>query len=235
MAHRTPRSATRKRLSIAAPLVAAAAGAALLAAIPAAADPATEATPAAGPSAAGIPPNIPSASEASSLLAELEVREEQEDSPYDRSLFPHWNAVEGNCNAREYVLRRDGDGVETGNDCYPTAGSWFSEFDGETSDVPSDISIDHMVPLKEAWVSGADTWTTERRTEFANDVENPQLWAVTASINSEKGDKDPAEWMPPRTEIECDYAASWVASKHAYDLTVDDAEHGALEEVLAGC
>ncbi|ROT42595.1 hypothetical protein SODALDRAFT_326750 [Sodiomyces alkalinus F11] len=53
----------------------------------------------------------------------------------------------------EYVLRRDGDSVETGNDCYPTSGTWTSPFDPATHSVPSDVSIDHLVPLKNAWIA----------------------------------------------------------------------------------
>lgn len=52
----------------------------------------------------------------------------------------------------EYILKRDGDDVEVGNDCYPTAGSWLSPYEGDTQTVPSKISIDHMVPLKNAWI-----------------------------------------------------------------------------------
>lgn len=97
-------------------------------------------------------PGIPSESEARALLAGLAVGTPTDDGSYDRDLFPHWHTVEGSCSTREYVLRRDGDGVETGVDCYPTAGAWTSPYDGATHDDPSDISIDHMVPLKNAWI-----------------------------------------------------------------------------------
>ncbi|MFW5418562.1 HNH endonuclease [Nocardiopsis sp. CNT-189] len=189
----------------------------------------------AGVQAASLPPGIPSTADARTQLAGLDVREESESSPYDRSLFPHWNAVEGNCNAREYVLRRDGDGVEVDDACRAVAGSWFSEFDGVTADDASDIQIDHMVALKEAWRSGADSWSSAKRTSFANNVEGPLLWAVTGSSNQSKGDKDPSDWMPPRAESHCDYAKAWINSKHRYDLAVDDAEKSALEGVLNGC
>ncbi|GAA3765421.1 hypothetical protein HDA32_001693 [Spinactinospora alkalitolerans] len=182
--------------------------------------------------ASADPPPPPGLSEARAQLAGLTVETEGSSSDYDRSLFPHWSAVEGNCNAREYVLRRDGDDVRVGNDCYPTSGSWTSPFDGATTSVPSEVSIDHMVALKEAWDSGADTWSTSRRERFANDVSTPQLWAVSASSNSSKGDDDPAEWMPPRTAVHCAYAKSWINVKHAWGLSVDSAEKGALEELL---
>lgn len=135
----------------------------------------------------------------------------------------------------EFVLRRDGDGVEVGNDCYPTAGTWTCPFDGETHSVPSDVSIDHMVPLKNAWISGASEWTTAEREVFANDVEGPQLWAVTGTTNSKKSDSSPDEWQPPLTGIHCDYAAAWIQVKSDYDLSVSSAEQSALEEMLGSC
>lgn len=135
----------------------------------------------------------------------------------------------------EFVLRRDGDNVEVGNDCYPTAGTWTCPFDGETHSIPSDVSIDHMVPLKNAWISGASEWTTAEREVFANDVEGPQLWAVTGTTNSQKSDSSPDEWQPPLTGIHCDYAAAWIQVKSDYDLSVSSAEQSALEEMLGSC
>ncbi|GAA1102156.1 HNH endonuclease family protein [Nocardiopsis composta] len=223
MTHRTPRF-PRTPLGRSAAVLFAAAG---LAALASPAEASVE--------AASLPPGIPSTADARTQLAGLDVREESESSPYDRSLFPHWNTVEGACNAREYVLRRDGEGVQVDDECRAVAGSWFSEFDGVTADDPADIQIDHMVPLKEAWRSGADSWSSAKRTSFANNVEGPLLWAVSGSSNQSKGDKDPAEWLPPRTESHCDYAKAWINSKHRYDLAVDDAEKGALEGMLNGC
>lgn len=57
--------------------------------------------------------------------------------------------------------------------------------------------IDHVVPLSEAWKSGANEWTTAERRAFANDLTNPQLIAVTDSVNQSKSDKTPADWKPP--------------------------------------
>jgi hypothetical protein len=55
-----------------------------------------------------------------------------------------------------------------------------------------------MVPLAEAWSSGAWTWTTSRRQTYANDLGGPEVWAVTDNVNQSKGDRDPAQWQPPR-------------------------------------
>ncbi|KIH97448.1 hypothetical protein LP52_19590 [Streptomonospora alba] len=182
--------------------------------------------------AQAAPPPPPTLSESRSQLAQLPTEPEGSSSDYDRDLFPHWSAVEGNCNAREMVLRRDGAGVEVGNDCYPVSGTWTSPYDGATTSDPSEASVDHMVALAEAWVSGADTWSTARRESFANDLDTPQLWAVSVSSNSSKGADDPAEWMPERTAVHCDYAKSWIQVKYEWGLSADSAEAAALEDLL---
>jgi hypothetical protein len=175
-----------------------------------------------------LPPGIPSDAAAQTQLDGLTVEPESNQDSYDRTLFPHWSNVEGNCTARQYVLLRDGSNVETDDNCQPTSGSWFSEFDGvTTSDIPN-THIDHLVALAEAWRSGAHAWSTAQREAFANDVDSPQLWAVTASSNTSKSDHDPANWMPPRTEVRCDYTKAWINVKHRYDLSVDSAEADAL-------
>lgn len=182
--------------------------------------------------AQAAPPPPPTLSESRSQLAQLPTEPEGSSSDYDRDLFPHWSAVEGNCNAREMVLRRDGAGVEVGTDCYPVSGTWTSPYDGATTSDPSEASVDHMVALAEAWASGADTWSTARRESFANDLDTPQLWAVSVSSNSSKGADDPAEWMPERTAVHCDYAKSWIQVKHEWGLSADSAEAAALKDLL---
>ena len=63
-----------------------------------------------------------------------------------------------------------------------------------------------MVPLAEAWASGAWAWTTAQRQTYANDLGGPELWAVTDKVNQSKGDQDPAEWQPSRSAFRCTYA-----------------------------
>lgn len=174
------------------------------------------------------------AGDALALLAELEVAAEDR-TGYDRDLFPHWSNQGDNCNTREAVLQRDGQDVETDDQCRATAGTWESVYDGEAWTDAADLDIDHVVPLAEAWDSGADAWGDDEREAFANDLTGPQLLAVTNSVNRAKGDKDPAEWLPPLESYHCTYAASWVEVKHSYDLSVDQAEHDALADILAGC
>ncbi|MFX4295367.1 HNH endonuclease family protein [Streptomyces bohaiensis] len=178
-------------------------------------------------------PNLPGAQEGRTMLGELTVAEEGSMAGYSRDEFPHWQSTDG-CTARQHVLIRDGVGVETDDNCQPQAGEWYSEFDGETLTAAADVDIDHIVPLAAAWRSGADSWDRERRREFGNDLENPQLIAVSQPSNRSKGDQTPADWRPMESYW-CDYALAWTATKHTYELTVTDEEHEALTEMLDTC
>jgi hypothetical protein len=185
--------------------------------------------------ATATPPNIPSYSTAVSRLSALAVTAESHHSSYDRDLFPHWITISGSCNTREQVLQRDGDNVVVNSSCSPTSGAWHSPFDGATWIDPADVDIDHMVPLAEAWSSGAWAWTTSRRQAYANDLGGPELWAVTDNVNQAKSDKDPAEWQPPLPAFRCTYARAWIQVKWYHTLTVDTAEKSALTSMLNSC
>jgi hypothetical protein len=134
--------------------------------------------------------NLPtpiSVATARTYLSQLTVEAESNSPAYDRDLFNHWITISGTCNTRETVLKRDGSGVVTSSACASTSGSWYSDYDGLTFTVASELDIDHLVPLvslsptndmgkyvlrpsqKEAWVSGARTWTDARREQFANE------------------------------------------------------------------
>ncbi|HWM02666.1 MAG TPA: HNH endonuclease family protein [Actinophytocola sp.] len=185
--------------------------------------------------ASATPPNIPSEATARSELATLRVAADGSSSGYSRDKFPHWNTVSGACNTRETVLKRDGTNVVTDSSCAAVSGSWYSPYDGATWSAASDVDIDHMIPLANAWRTGASSWTQTRRTEFANDLSYPQLIAVTDNVNQSKGDQSPATWKPPRTAYWCTYAKMWVHVKYRYFLTINSAEKSALTTMLDSC
>jgi hypothetical protein len=187
-----------------------------------------------GPTASAALPTPVSAATARSYLASLTVTTEDR-TGYNRDLFPHWITQSGACNTREVVLKRDGTNVVQDSACAATSGSWYSPYDGATWSAASDVDIDHLVPLAEAWDSGADSWTTSRRQAFANDLTRPQLIAVTDNVNQAKGDQDPATWMPSRTAYRCTYVRAWVQTKYYYGLSVDSAEKSALTSHLNAC
>ncbi|MEU5114739.1 HNH endonuclease family protein [Streptomyces longwoodensis] len=186
------------------------------------------------PTASAALPTPVSAATARTYLASLTVAAENR-TGYSRDLFPHWITVSGTCNTRETVLKRDGSGVVTDSSCAATSGSWYSPYDGATWTAASDLDIDHLVPLAEAWDSGASAWTTSRRQSFANDLTRPQLIAVTDNVNQAKGDQDPATWMPSVSSYRCTYVRAWVQVKYYYGLSVDSAEKSALSGYLNNC
>lgn len=166
-------------------------------------------------------------------LAELQVAEWASMRGYGRDQFSHWRSVDG-CDARQTVLARDGEDVAVNDDCRVTSGTWFSPFDGVTLTDPSDIDIDHLVPLANAWRTGAADWDDDRRADFANDLDTPQLIAVSASSNRAKGDQDPSQWQPLR-EYWCQYAHDWIVVKHHWELWITQDEKDALTDMLDTC
>ncbi|BBA96598.1 putative secreted protein [Actinacidiphila reveromycinica] len=186
-----------------------------------------------GTAQAALPTPI-AASTARTYLSGMTATAETHASTYDRDLFPTWITISGTCDTREYVIKRDGSNVVTDSSCKATSGGWTSPYDGVTTTDPSTFDIDHLVPLSEAWDSGAWAWTTAQRQAFANDTTRPQLLAVSAHSNRSKGDDDPAEWLP-QASYQCTYARAYVQVKHYYGLTVDSAEKSALSSVLSGC
>jgi hypothetical protein len=170
-------------------------------------------------------------------VAALPAANESRDG-YSRDKFRHWvDADRDSCNTRMEVLLAESlvePTVEAG--CRVTAGEWLSYYDGVTVTVPSGLDIDHMVPLAEAWDSGASAWTAQRREAYANDLDAERsLVAVTARTNRSKADQDPAEWLPSAASAHCTYTVDWVGTKLRWGLTVDDTERAALAQLADGC
>jgi hypothetical protein len=156
-------------------------------------------------------------------------------SGYSRDLFPHWITTSGTCDTRETVLKRDGTSVVTSSTCAATSGRWYSPYDGATWTAASDIDIDLVVPLAEAWRSEAISWTTSKRQSYANDLIRPQLIAVTDNVNQSKGDQDPSTSQPSLNSYRCTYARMWIAVKYYWRLTLQPAEKTALQTMLNTC
>jgi hypothetical protein len=184
------------------------------------------------PTASALP-DTPSLSEAQAELNALTVAPEGSMTGYSRDKFPHWINQGNGCNTRQVVLKRDADYYE--GECPVTSGKWYSYYDGVTAYSPSEIDIDHVVPLAEAWRSGANAWTQEKRQAFANDLDNPQLIAVSASSNRSKGDQDPSTWKPSRAGAHCAYAKWWIRVKYKWGLTLQSSEKTALQSMLNTC
>jgi hypothetical protein len=119
------------------------------------------------------------------------------------------------------------------------SGLLIDPYSGESIDflrgvaTSSDVQIDHVVALSNAWQTGAFKLTLEKRTAFANDPLN--LLAVMGRLNSQKGDGDAATWLPPRKSYRCAYVARQVAVKYKYGLWLTAPEKAAILKLLQPC
>jgi len=185
---------------------------------------------------------IPSSSAASistptQMLKKLLVKAEA-NSSYSRSSFNHWIDADGDsCNTRyEVLISESKNKVNIGSRCKLTGGAWISRYDNLKSTDPSKFDVDHFVPLKEAWQSGANRWNYATRTAYANDLTFAgSLIAVSASSNRSKSDRDPNNWMPLERRYHCIYVANWIAVKYRWSLTIDSAEKSFLSSQLSKC
>ena len=174
-----------------------------------------------------------------SVLSTIAVQNEYK-TGYSRSLFKHWIDANGNgCDTREEVLIAESQSKAQVDayGCKVIEGDWLSPYDNMMHTNPSDLDIDHMIPLKEAWDSGAWSWTAAQRQTFANDLSDPRaLIAVTAGQNRSKSDKDPSNWIPPQKSYTCTYLSEWVAIKAHWNLSMDQSEFGRIKNLLtASC
>jgi len=171
--------------------------------------------------------------DAQRVLNSLPVSPERT-SGYDRDLFEHWSDLDGDgCNTREEVLVQERKAGRVSG-CDVIGGQWRSAYDRDVTSNSSSFDIDHYVPLKEAWDSGAWRWNTSTRERFANDLGyRGSLIAVSASSNRSKSDRDPSEWLPEFGT--CKYAKTWIAVKFRWRLAVDSQEKSALSRILRNC
>ena len=172
-----------------------------------------EAASGSGPSRAPGAPAPPSPSEARSMLRGIEVAPVGSMAGYSREEFPHWAAdgtefgwdePDGSCDVRDDALVRDGRGVEIDEECSIIAGKWLDPYSGTTLEDPKDVDMTYVVPLANAWRSGANGWEESRGEAYANDP--GVLLSVDDAANQTKGDKGPEAWLPPNADYRCEYA-----------------------------
>jgi uncharacterized protein DUF1524 len=182
-----------------------------------------------------LPPRPPSAAKTRVAIRHLKIATPLSMEGYSRDRFPHWISQGGGCDTRKRVLIRDGRNLRVGSGCRIISGRWRSYYDGFTVTSASRVDIDHIVPLANAWRSGAKRWADERRRDFANDLQDSQLIAVSASSNRSKGDQGPEAWKPPRLAAWCLYSRWWVQVKRRWRLTVTRSERTELRRMVATC
>lgn len=180
------------------------------------------------------------------LLGSLAVKGRAPKTGYSRAQFgASWTddnaAPDGHngCRTRDDILDRDLARARTSNGCTAYSGVLLDPYTGARIEfrygvgTSEAVQIDHVVALGDAWQTGAQQWSVQKRTEFANDPLN--LLAVDGSTNEAKGDSDAASWLPPNKAYRCAYVARQVAVKARYALWVTAAERDAIARVLSRC
>lgn len=186
----------------------------------------------------GISPATAAPTSVSEMLGSLGVTQESESPKYNRAAFNHWiDANKNGCDTRaEVLISESKKKVTRKGKCTIVGGEWLSAYDSSVIKIASKLDVDHLVPLAEAWRSGASKWSPSVRQSFANDLGvSYALVAVSAGSNRSKGDKDPAKWLPSNSEIICNYIGSWIAMKYRWSLSVDTAEKSELSSKLDSC
>lgn len=178
---------------------------------------------------------------ATTLLAKILVKGRAPKTGYDRDLFSDgWGDI-GECDTRNYILRRDLKSitwrssprctVATGilNDPYTAKKIYFVRGVGTSNAV----QVDHVVAVSDAWQKGAQKLSSSSRYAFYNDPLN--LLAVDGPTNSQKSDSDAASWLPPNRKYWCSYVSRQIAVKYKYKLWVTSAEKSSMLRVLKTC
>ena len=177
-------------------------------------------------------------------IAKLAVKGRAAKTGYTRAQFgPAWSDVDRNgCDTRNDILNRDLSSIiykVSSKDCVVLSGILLDPYSGESIDflrgvtTSSDVQIDHVVALSNAWQTGAFKLTLAQRTAFANDPNN--LLAVKGRLNSQKGDGDAATWLPPQKSYRCDYVTKQVSIKARYGLWLTAPEKEAMLRILKSC
>lgn len=172
-------------------------------------------------------------------LATIPIKGRAPKTGYERTQFGNgWTVTDG-CDTRNIILNRDLIQVVVGQDCKVLSGVLEDPYTGSRilfkkgSATSSDVQIDHVVALSDAWQKGAQQLSKDRRIALANDP--LELLAVDGKANQDKSDGDAATWLPPNKLFRCQYVARQIAVKSKYGLWMTQAEHDAVKAVLDHC
>ena len=203
----------------------------------------TPATPSPSPATGPPPPALFSIAAARKEIAALPVKPAGPMSGYSRAQFgPAWEDVDGNhCDTRDDILRRDLTQIvfKTGSTCEIASGILHDPYTGKTIHflrgikTSAAVQIDHIVPLADAWRTGAAAWSATVRLHYANDPY--VLVAADGPANEQKSDSDASGWLPPFVSDRCQYVAHQLAVKTKYRLWLTAPEKSAIATVLRTC
>jgi hypothetical protein len=180
------------------------------------------------------------------VLASIPIKPRDTGGTYSRSSFGDsmwWDLDGTGCTTRQKILHRDLQNVVLrSNGCSVESGVLFDPYSGvtihhtagaKTASGANVVQIDHVVPVYQAWMTGARTWTQQKRERFNQDPAN--LRATSAAMNEAKGGQRADQWMPPRKSAHCEYVGIQTAVKEEYGLWMPQAEHEFIARILAGC
>jgi len=168
---------------------------------------------------------------------------------YDRDEWNHWVNVRSCWTVREEVLAKEaqpnslvledangGKTTDVSKACKVLGGSWIDPYSGKTFTNPSDLDIDHMIPLNYAAQHGGQAWDSGKKESYANDLTfEDHLIAVSASENRSKSDKGPSQWKPTNKAYWCEYSSDWATIASTWGLSVTKDDVASLKEMSATC
>lgn len=144
-------------------------------------------------------------------------------------------------NTRHKVLEQDSETpvqYKPTNNCVVDSGEWYDPYSGKVFTRASDLDVDHMVPLKNVYVNAAYKWNDKKRCLYANFLANNfHLIPVSSSENRIKGDKSPADYMPPNESYACEYLENWLKVKLIWSIPMQPPEKDAIATLIKeyGC
>jgi hypothetical protein len=203
-----------------------------------------------GPNGQGPGTNTTSQTKEQLILSlNLLMITEPENVSYNRSDYPHWSNIRSCWTVREQVLFDeaqpgtavlvDSEGrtvTDVNQACEIKGGLWIDPHTGKEFSNPSDLDIDHTIPLAYANAHGASWWDKNKKQSYANDLSyHGTLTAASKSANRTKGADGPSKYKPANEGYWCQYATDWVNISTQWQLSITQADHDALKEMLGKC
>ena len=137
-------------------------------------------------------------------------------------------------NTRAKVLQRDSATpvkLSPNNPCSVIEGQWKDPYSGLVLTRADEVQVDHLVPLKNTYLSGGWKWSQKKRCLYANFMGTPfHLLTVEARENMSKGDSTPERYMPPNQSYACQYLKNWLSVKLIWNLKMSESEADAIRE-----
>ena len=117
--------------------------------------------------------------------------------------------------------------------CSVSKGQWHDPYTNQDFVDAKLVQVDHVVPLKEAYIAGADKWSWKKRCAYFNFIGNDyHLIPVDGPTNAKKSDKGPDRWLPPSQQFHCEYVSNWLHIKAIWNLMLSEDEVLAIRQII---